>query len=65
MIRKCDLLRIRELDRSFNEVCHQEFIIKEKENEVIRKKQIAIQAEHLTLKEDIASQRMSIEGKNI
>lgn len=78
---KCDLIRKRELDRSFIEVC-QEFIIKEKEYEVIRKEQIAIQAdhkllqkEHTTLQADhlalkkelehVASQVESKQGKNI
>jgi len=67
---KCDLLRIRELDRSFIEVC-QEFINKEKEYEVIRKEQTAIQADHLALKKEqkhVASQLMfieSIQGKHI
>ena len=53
---KCDLLKIRELDRSF------------KEYEVIRKEQIAIQADHLALKkelEHVASQVESKQGKNI
>ena len=48
---KCDLLRIRELDRSFIEVC-QEFINKEKEYEVIRKEQTAIQADHKLLQKE-------------
>jgi hypothetical protein len=71
---KCDLLRIRELDRSFIEVC-QEYIIKEKENEAIRKEQIAIQADHKLLQADhlalmkelehVASQVESKQGKNI
>ena len=64
---KCDLLRIRELDRSFIEVC-QEFINKEKEYEVIRKEQTTLQADHLALKkelEHVASQVESKSGKNI
>jgi hypothetical protein len=48
---KCDLIRIRELDRSFIELC-QEFIINEKEFEVIRKEQIAIQANHKLLQKE-------------
>ena len=48
---KCDLLKIRELDRSFIEVC-QEFIIKEKEYDMIRKEQTAIQADHKLLKKE-------------
>ena len=51
MKNKCDLLRIRELDRSFIEVC-QEFINKEKEYEVIRKEQIDIQADHKLLQKE-------------
>ena len=78
---KCALLRIRELDRSFIEVC-QELINKENEYDVIRKEQTAIQADHkllqkehttlqadhLSLKkelEHVASQVESKQGKNI
>ena len=48
---KCALLRIRELDRSFIEVC-QEYINKEKEYDVIRKEQTAIQADHKLLQKE-------------
>lgn len=72
---KCDLLRIRELDRSYFEVC-QEFINKEKEYEVIRKEHITMKAELKLLQKEyttlrafhLASQPVHIgdkQGKNI
>lgn len=67
---KCDLIRIRELDRSFKEykVIRKEQIAIQADHKLLQKEHTTLQADHLALKkelEHVASQVESKQGKNI